>query len=382
MKARLLLVSAILSVAIVGCTVARAAGVQQVVATAAPTAALAPAGQEPLAALYQQVIPGVVIVKVSTTSGHGLGSGFVYDAEGHIVTNYHVVEGATNSKVEVDFMNGYKAWATVVGTDLDSDLAVVKVDAPASELHPLPLGDSDQLQIGQGVVAIGNPFVFFGSMSSGIVSALHRTLDSSHQTPEGGTTFTAGDLIQTDTSINPGNSGGPLFNLQGEIIGVNRAIETTQANSNGQPVSDGVGFAISSNIIKHVVPGIIKDGKYDYPWIGISSLSLGNPSRGGMTLGQIEALGIKQFTGIYITAVSAGSPAEKAGIKAGTDLVNSSTPPAGGDLIVSIDGKPVIQYDDLLAYLITQKSPGETITLGIIRDGNPMDVQVTLGKRP
>ena len=207
-------------------------------------------------------------------------------------------------------MSGYKVYGNVVGTDLDSDLAVIKVDAPAEELHPVPLGDSSGLQVGQTVVAIGNPFGLSGTMTVGIVSALGRTLDSAHTTP-GWDFFTAGDIIQTDAAINPGNSGGPLFNLNGEVIGVNRAIRTTNFTDTGEPINSGIGFAISVNIVKRVVPVLITDGKYDYPYLGMSSLD-------DMTLQIIEALGLKSFTGAYVTTVVPGGPADKAGIKAGT----------------------------------------------------------------
>ncbi|HEX9116439.1 MAG TPA: trypsin-like peptidase domain-containing protein, partial [Anaerolineae bacterium] len=195
------------------------------------------ASQDAFIALYRHVINGVVIIKVESSQGEAMGAGFAYDTAGHIVTNFHVVDGATNNKVEVDFMDGYKAYATVIGTDLDSDLAVLNVQAPASEFHPLTLGDSDKVQIGQTVVAIGNPFRYLGSMSVGVISGLHRTLESLHATPGGGQPFTAGDLLQTDTPINPGNSGGPLFNLSGEVVGVNRAIETADYSATGQPVN-------------------------------------------------------------------------------------------------------------------------------------------------
>ena len=339
------------------------------------------AAQDAFVALYQRVIPGVVIIKVSSQQGEALGAGFVYDTDGHVVTNFHVIDGAAN-KVEVDFMSGYKAFGTVIGTDLDSDLAVLKVDAAASEFHPLTLGDSDAVAIGQTVIAIGNPFRFLGSMSVGVVSGMHRTLDSQHATPNGGQPFTAGDLLQTDTAINPGNSGGPLFNLNGEVIGVNRAIETADYSATGQPVNSGVGFSVSSNIIKRVVPVIIKDGKYDYPYLGISSVSLGNPSQGGLTLDEINTLGLKQFTGTYVTELAAGGPAEKAGLKAGTQTTSVQGLLGGGDLIIAIDGRPVIQYDDLISYLITHKSPGDTIVLTIIRNGQQQDINLTLGSRP
>jgi S1-C subfamily serine protease len=340
------------------------------------------AAQDSFVALYQKLSPGVVIIKVTGPDGQALGAGFVYDSAGHVVTNHHVVENAVNDKVEVDFLSGHKAYGTVIGTDLDSDLAVVDVDAPASELHPLNLGDSDALREGQTVIAIGNPFQYFGSMSVGIVSALHRTLDSQHIAADSGQPFTAGDLIQTDAAINPGNSGGPLFNMNGEVIGVNRAIETTNFTANGQPLNSGVGFAVSSNIIRRVVPVIIKDGKYHYPYLGISSYSLGNPSRGGMSLDEIEELGLDRFTGTYITGVAKGGPADKAGLRAGTQPTSFAGLNAGGDLIIAIDGRPVLQYDDLIAYLITQKSPGDDVVLTIIRDGETMDITVPLDPRP
>lgn len=340
------------------------------------------AAQDSFVALYQQLSRGVVIIKVIGPDGEALGAGFVYDSAGNVVTNYHVVENAVNDKVEVDFLSGYKAYGTVIGTDLDSDLAVVKVDAPAAEIHPLTLGDSDALQVGQTVIAIGNPFQYFGSMSVGIVSAVHRTLDSQHLAADNGQPFTAGDLIQTDTAINPGNSGGPLFSLNGEVIGVNRAIETTNFTANGQPLNSGVGFAVSSNIMRRVIPVIVQDGKYDYPYLGISSYSLGNPSRGGMSLDEIQALGLDRFTGTYVTGVAKGGPAELAGIRAGTKPTSFSGLNAGGDLIIAIDGHEVLQYDDLIAYLITRKSPGDEVVLTILRDGETTDLTLSLAKRP
>jgi S1-C subfamily serine protease len=349
----------------------------QVQAPANPAAA-----QDALVALYQNAIPGVVAIQVTTAQGGALGSGFVYDTQGDIITNYHVVQGAQNNKVEVDFNSGYKTYGTVIGTDLDSDLAVVKVNAPASELHPLTLGDSSQVKVGQTVVAIGNPFGFNGTMTVGIVSGLGRTLDSEHATPNNGSQtqtgaafYTAGDIIQTDAAINPGNSGGPLFNLNGEVIGVNRAIQTTNFTSTGEPVNSGIGFAIASNILKRVVPTLISSGKYDYPYLGISSMS-------SLSLDEIQALGLTQDTGAYVTDVVPGGPADKAGIKAGTQPTSIQGLNAGGDLIIAIDGHPVMQFDDLLAYLIENKSPGDTVTLTVLRGTQKQDITVTLGKRP
>ena len=345
------------------------------------------AAQDALEALYQNAIPGVVAIQVITSQGGALGSGFVYDAQGDIITNYHVVQGAQNNKVEVDFHSGYKTYGTVIGTDLDSDLAIVKVDAPASELHPLTLGDSSQVKVGQTVVAIGNPFGFNGTMTVGIVSGLGRTLDSEHAAPNSPSTpgsgnqpqaqtfFTAGDIIQTDAAINPGNSGGPLFNLNGEVIGVNRAIQTTNFTATGEPVNSGIGFAIASNILKRVVPSLISNGKYDYPYLGLSSMS-------SMSLDEIQALGLTQDTGAYVTDVVAGGPADQAGIKAGTQPTSIQGLNAGGDLIVAIDGHPVLQFDDMLAYLIENKSPGDKVVLTVLRGTQKQDITITLGKRP
>jgi S1-C subfamily serine protease len=327
--------------------------------------------QETLVSLYERVMPGIVSLQVVGSSGGSLGSGFVYDDQGHILTNQHVVEGAT--QVEVDFTSGYKIYGTVIGTDLDSDLAVVKVNAPASELHPLSLGDSNVLNVGQTVIAIGNPFGLSGTMTTGIISSLGRTLDSQREAP-GGNFFTAGDIIQTDAAINPGNSGGPLFNLSGEVIGINRAIRTTNYTGTGEPVNSGIGFAIAINIVKRVTPVLIADGKYDYPYLGISSID-------ELSLPQIEALGLQSFTGAYVTTVTPNSPADQAGIRAG-EQSSSAGLPAGGDLIIAIDGRSIQRFDDLLRYLINNKSPGETVILTVLREEEQVDVTVTLGKRP
>jgi S1-C subfamily serine protease len=328
------------------------------------------AEQDGLVALYESVSPGTIAI----ITDQGQGSGFVYDAQGDIVTNYHVIEGAKS--VEVKFTSGYMAYGTIVGTDLDSDLAVIKVDAPASELHPLPLGDSSALKVGQTVVAIGNPFGLNSTMTVGIVSALGRTLDSAHQTTDG-TFFTAGDIIQTDAAINPGNSGGPLFNSNGEVVGINRAIRTDSTTATGQPVNSGIGFAVSINIVKRVAPVLIAKGKYDYPFLGISSL----PSS-IMDLPVVEALGLKSFTGAYVTDVVAGSPAEKAGIIAGSTPTNIPNLFSGGDLIVAIDGHEVHTFDDMLSYLITNKAPGDSVILQVLRGTEKVDVTLVLGKRP
>jgi S1-C subfamily serine protease len=324
--------------------------------------------------LYQQTIPGVVSIQVSTPQGDGLGSGFVYDTQGHVVTNFHVVDGATST--EVDFSSGYKARGTVIGVDKDSDIAVVKVDAPESELHPLTMGDSGNLQVGQTVIAIGNPFGLNGTMTVGIVSALGRTQVSEHSV-DGGGYFSTADIIQTDAAVNPGNSGGPLLNASGEVVGINRAIVTNSSTATGQPTNSGIAFAISVNIVKRVTPFLIKDGSYDYPYMGISFF----PDQ-LMSLDVIEALGLKSYTGAYVVDVTKGGPAEQAGIRAGNKPTSINSLFAGGDLVTAIDGNTIRTFDELISYLVTNKSPGDTVVLTVLRDGQSQDRTITLGARP
>ena len=321
-----------------------------------------------LEALYQQVLPGVVSIR----AGSSLGSGFVFDSEGHVITNQHVVEGS--SDVEVDFASGFKAHGTVVGSDVDADVAVIQVDAPAEEIHPLAIGDSSTLGVGEQVVAIGNPFGLNGTMTLGIVSGLGRTQVAS-VSPEGGH-FSTADIIQTDAAINPGNSGGPLFNLDGEVVGINQSIRTDTFNgTTGNAVNSGVGFSISINLVKRIVPILIRDGKYEYPYLGISSGS-------DLGLAEIEALGLNTYTGAYVISVTPGGPADQAGIRAGDTPTSIPNLNAGGDIIVAFDGQPVDTFDQLLSYLTLTKSPGDTAVLTVLRNDQPMDITVTLGKRP
>jgi len=325
-----------------------------------------------LVEIYKRANPGVVAILVLTETGNGLGSGFVIDRDGHILTNYHVVEGI--SELEVDFPSGYKTRGDVIGTDTDSDLAIVKVEAPPEELHPLPLGDSAQLEVGQTVVAIGSPFRFNGTMTTGIVSSMGRTLDSLRTAP-GGSFFTSGDIIQTDAAINPGNSGGPLLNLQGEVIGVNRAIETYNINAEADPLNSGIGFAIAINTVKRVVPVLISEGSYDYPYLGISSLP-------EINLLQQEALGLPQANGAYVTTVTPNSPADRAGFRGGSEESDIFNLYSGGDLIIAVDGRPIMTFSDLLSYLIQEKSPGDIVTFTILRGEQEIQLELTLGKRP
>jgi len=322
-----------------------------------------------LEALYMQVLPGVVSIQ----TGQSEGSGFVFDSDGHVVTNQHVVEGT--SEVEVAFASGFKAYGTVIGSDADADIAVVKVDAPADQIYPLAIGDSSTLNVGEQVVAIGNPFGLSGTMTLGIVSALGRT-QTSHIDPESGGRYSTADIIQTDAAINPGNSGGPLFNLKGEVVGINQSIRTEAFNgTTGNAVNSGVGFSISINLVKRIVPYLIRDGKYEYPYLGISSAD-------DLNLAAVEALGLNTYTGAYVTQVTPGGPADQAGIRGGSEPTNQGNLQAGGDVITAIDGQPVVTFDDLLGYLTTHKSPGDTVVLTVLREGQTMDVTVTLGTRP
>jgi 2-alkenal reductase len=341
--------------------------------------ALAPAAGLPsestssaLSDLYQRVNPGVVSLRVFTADGGALGSGFVVDKQGHIVTNLHVVTGATG--VEVDFPSGQMAHGQVIAEDPDSDLAVILVTLPEAELVPLSLGDSSRLRVGTPVVAIGNPFGLSSTMTLGIVSGLGRTLDSERASPGGGV-FSAADLIQTDAAVNPGNSGGPLLDLQGFVVGVNRAIRSTSVTASGDVVNSGVGFAISVNVIRRVLPSLIEKGTYDYPYIGITGMS-------EMHLAEQEALGLPQSTGVYVQEITAGSPAEKAGLRAGSRSTAITGLQAGGDLIIAVNDVPLRNFSDLLSYLVLNSSPGDTVKLALLRDGQQKEVSLTLAARP
>jgi len=339
----------------------------QVAATLQPVTAN-PVMDGSLTSLYQSVIPGVVSIRTDT----GEGSGFVFDTDGHIVTNQHVIDGANT--VEISFSSVFKAFGTVIGSDSDADLTVINVDAPTEQIHPLAIGDSDSLQVGQPVVAIGNPFGLSGTMTLGIISGLGRSQLSS-QSSTGGF-FSTADIIQTDAAINPGNSGGPLFNMNGEVVGINQSIRTNSFNEvSGNAVNSGVGFSVSINLVKKVVPVLIRDGKYEYPYLGIYSSS-------DLSLSEMEALGLETYTGAYVLDITSGGPADQAGIRAGDTPTRLQNLNAGGDLIVAFDGKPVTSFEELLSYLITTKSPGDTVVLTVLRDGQSMDITVTLSARP
>jgi 2-alkenal reductase len=324
--------------------------------------------QEKLVGLYEQVNPGVVAIRVLSEEGGGLGTGFVWDEEGHIVTNFHVVRGSTD--LEVDFPSGFKTRAEVIGTDPDSDLAVLKIDQVPEDLTVLTRGDGRELKVGQTVVAIGNPRGLDGTMTIGIISALDRTLDSLREAPGGGN-FTAGNIIQTDAAINPGNSGGPLLNLDGEVVGINSAIQTNSIDLTGQPVNSGLGFALSIDMAKNVLPDLIEFGEHAYPYIGIQTL-------GELNLFVQEDLNLPRASGVYIIEVMEDSPAEEAGLRGASE----DDYPAGGDLIVGIDGQEVYQFSDFIGYLLTYKDPGDVVELEVLRGEEELTIDLTLGSRP
>ncbi|MGW8319583.1 MAG: trypsin-like peptidase domain-containing protein [Candidatus Promineifilaceae bacterium] len=304
-----------------------------------------------------------------TPQARGEGSGFVWSADGYIVTNNHVIENA--EKITVVFADDTRVPATVVGADPNSDLAVLKVDVPASELKPVTLGDSTSLQVGQLAIAIGNPFGQEGTMTVGIVSALGRLLPVNTESSMGGPHYDIPDVIQTDASINPGNSGGVLLNDQGEVIGVTSAIISPAQ------VSSGVGFAIPSAIVQQVVPVLISQGHYEHPYLGISGTTLTPELATAMDLPADQR-------GALIGEVTPDGPAGQAGLMGSTNEVQIDGEPvlAGGDVITAIDGQPIESMDDLIAYLARSTKVGQTVDLTVLRDGNQQSISVTLEARP
>ncbi len=346
--------------------------------TALPREAIAEADAEELLLinLYERVNPTVVNIVVTVDESielnadqlfpaQGQGSGFIYDTAGHIVTNNHVVAEA--KKLEVTFYDGTTVEAKVVGTDPDSDLAVVKVDVAAASLRPVTWGDSDKVLVGQRAVAIGNPFGLEGTLTSGIVSALGRSLP----TEEGA--FRIPEIIQTDAAINPGNSGGPLLNSQGEVIGINTAIVPRQSGF-GERSFLGVGFAVPANLVKRVVPSLIENGKYEHPWIGFSGNSV--------TAEIAKAMKLSEIKGALVAEVISGSPADKAGLRGGTREVSGVNTLLGGDVIIALEDEAIDDFDDLISFLSRRGTVGETITVTIIRENKIQTVELTLEARP
>jgi serine protease Do len=298
----------------------------------------------------------------------GLGSGFVWDTQGHIVTNNHVVEGA--DKIEVTFADESIVTAELVGADPDSDLAVIRVDLPPDQLHPVQVGDSDQLRVGQLAIAIGNPFGLEGTMTVGIVSALGRSLAAGDGLSIG-PVYSIPDVIQTDAPINPGNSGGVLLDDMGQVIGVTAAIESpVRANA-------GIGFVIPSSIVKRVVPALIENGSFAHPYLGISGTSL-TPD-----LAQAMDLETEQ-RGALVVEVTSDGPADKAGLQGSSQQasIDGVDVQVGGDVITAINGREINDMDDLIAYLSSDVEVGENVTLIVLRDGKEKQVEVLIEARP
>jgi serine protease Do len=351
--------------------------------------------------LFRKVEGSVVQVSTSTDGDNangksGLGSGFIYDRDGHIITNYHVVASAivdTNrlvsingdSEITVTFLDGSAYNARVVGSDQFSDLAVLKLEGdniPYDKLVPLSIGDSIPLRVGEQVVAIGNPYGLSGSMTEGIISGLGRMIPSMPESPtipddmaptvQSPSTYSIPDIIQTDAPINPGNSGGPLLNTRGEVIAINTAIFSTTG------ASAGVGFAIPSSTIKKVVPSLLATGTYQHPYIGIVGTAI--------TPEIADVLGLKEAKGFLVTEVADKSPAHEAGIRGGGDnlirTLGGIEINREGDVILKVDDKSVRKIDDILTYLEREKNVGDTIQFTILRNGGTENIELTLGPRP
>jgi 2-alkenal reductase len=316
--------------------------------------------------IYSRLNPSVVNITVYLNQNGQVvpfaqGSGFVFDAQGHIVTNNHVIDGVDS--IEITFSDGLIREATLVGADVFSDLAVVQVDLPEG-ITPIPLGTIDNLHVGQTVVAIGNPFGLEGTLTRGVISALGRTIPTTTQ-------YRIPQAIQTDAAINPGNSGGPLLDLNGNVVGVNAQIETGGTTN----ASVGVGFAIPVSILQRVIPALIQDGKYDWPYLGVQGFTV-NPAL-------VKAMNLPVEQGAYVSIATDGGPAQAAGIQGTTNTTvqDGREVEVGGDVITAINGQEIKTFDDLLIYLSLQTSPGQEVTLTILRNGKTQDVPLTLGTR-
>ena len=315
--------------------------------------------------IFEKTEESVVQVNVRADDGTSkpgnMGSGFVYSDKGYIITNNHVVDDA--GKVTVTFLDGESYTAKIIGTDPDLDLAVLKVEVGATYLQPIPIGDSSQLKVGEQITAIGNPFGLSGSMTSGIISQMGRLLpqDSGYSIP---------DVIQTDAAINPGNSGGPLLNMNGEVVGINTAIQSATGEFTG------VGFAVPSNTVKKVVPILIEEGVFHHPWMGISGSDV-DPD-----LAKVRELNSSK--GFLIATVVEGSPAEDAGLQGitVTKEIDGREYALDGDIIVKIDDKVVRKISDILIHLQREKSIGDEMVMTVNRDGTLIEVILVLGERP
>ncbi len=406
-KIRLIPISVLLLVAIAACSgTASSITPTQVSGNQSPSSA---AGQQTLSPemaasleglqqayekVYQSVLPSVVNIQVSKTVASsavqmpdfanpfgapdsnqspefkqsGLGSGFVWDSAGHIVTNNHVVDGADT--IRVTFSDGSSKSAKVVGTDVDSDLAVIKVDLPAAKLTPIQITDSTKVRVGQVAIAIGEPFGLEGTMTVGIISGLGRSLPVESSSQDG-VTYTIPDVIQTDAPINPGNSGGVLVDINGKLMGVTTAIESPVRGS------AGVGYVVPSIIVQKVVPVLIAKGSYQHAWLGLSGRTITAEMASAMKLSADQR-------GALVVSVSAGSPAEKAGLRGSETetTIEDEKVLVGGDVIIKINDQPIQDFEDLAAYLARYTEVGQTIKINALRDGKEQQFSATLQARP
>lgn len=324
-------------------------------------------GDLSLVEIFEKSEAGVVRINVKRPNNDprgigGVGSGFVYDSNGYIITNDHVVENA--EKLTVTFLDGRSYKARIIGQDIYTDLAVIKVNASSDVLQSLPVGDSSKLRVGEPIAAIGNPFGLSGSMSSGIISQVGRLLPSQDRG------FQIPDIIQTDAAINPGNSGGPLLNMRGEVVGINTAIQSETGDF------AGVGFAIPSRTVQKIIPVLIENKTYHHPWVGISGRDI-DPDLA-------DILKLKDARGFLVINVLKDSPAERAGLRGTNETkeVDGIRYQIGGDVVLAVDSKTVRKIDDILIHLQREKTVGDQMILQILRDGKVSDVIITLNERP
>jgi S1-C subfamily serine protease len=314
-------------------------------------------GVIPWPTIYNQLKDSVVLIQTDL----GLGSGFIYDKTGHIITNHHVIDGAET--IQITFLDGNITSADIIGMDIYSDLAVIKVNPDVTTLTPVVLGNSSELTVGEPIAAMGNPFGLSDTLTVGIVSSQERTLDAI-----GG--YLIIDIIQIDAAVNPGNSGGPLVNIKGQVVGVNTAIESETGTFTG------IGFAIPSDTVKREIDDLIQTGSYKHTYLGISGQEINIPVA--------DAIGLEKPQGILVIEVTSGSPADFAGLIGGDDvtIIDGFETILGGDVITEVNNYPVITMNDLVVYLERNTQPGDIVVLGIIRDGKESSLDVTLGERP
>jgi len=314
-------------------------------------------GLIPWSTIYNQLKDSVVLIETNL----GLGSGFVYDMKGHIITNHHVIEDADT--IQVTFLDGNITSANVVGMDIYSDIAIIKVDPEVTTLYPVVLGSSSKLTVGESVAAMGNPFGLSDTLTAGIVSSVERTMEAAGN-------YVIIDVIQIDAAVNPGNSGGPLVNLKAQVVGVNTAIQSETGTFTG------IGFAIPSDTVKREIDDLIETGTYKHPWLGVSALDV--------DLAIADAMGLEKPKGVLIVEVTEGSPADQAGLRGADQNVtlDGQVTPIGGDVITGVDGLSIRRMADLVVYMERNTSPEDSVVFEIIRDEQELSLTVTLGERP